>query len=688
VERHGRLVEKEELFQAVWPDTIVEESNLSSNIALIRKALGDGEKGLKFIETVPKRGYRFVAEVREMGAEQVEIAEASARNDEAEAQPGSWSSKATGYKKGALIALVASVIGLGGIAFGLYKFVNQSQSKSSHVEPRIIPFTSFPSNELDPSFSPDGNQIAFAWDGEKSGNYDIYVKQIGTDALLRLTTSPATDRNPIWSPDGRYIAFSRFSKESGAGLYLIPSLGGAERKITERRIIYESAAMITFNLYIAGWAPDGEWLAIADNTLAEEAPGIFLVARETGERRRLTSPPAGSLGDGYPAFSPDGRTVAFARNTGGGMDELYLSPVAGGEARRLTFDNAFAINPVWISEGREILFYSNRGGGINSLWKIPATGGTPQRLETAAQGLSSFSLARQGNRLAWSQRADDNNIWRIEMAATTTAKQAPTMLISSTRQEYSAQFSPDGQKIVFASNRSGSFEIWVCSSDGQRPAQLTAFNHSVAGSPRWSPDGRQIAFDARPEGNADIYVITAEGGQPRRLTTEDSADNVPSWSRDGQWIYFCSNRSGSLQIWKMPAAGGQAVQITHQGGFDNVESPDGQYLYYAKGRGVPGIWRIPVAGGEETSVLKHHRAGINRQWAVTEKGIYFTTTETPDRPLIEFFSFATGKVTTVATLAKTIYPISGLAVSPDGRWLIWPQLDQVGSDIMLMENFR
>ncbi|MGH9834010.1 MAG: TolB family protein [Blastocatellia bacterium] len=172
------------------------------------------------------------------------------------------------------------------------------------------------------------------------------------------------------------------------------------------------------------------------------------------------------------------------------------------------------------------------------------------------------------------------------------------------------------------------------------------------------------------------------------MTTEDAADHVPSWSRDGQWIYFCSNRSGSLQIWKMPAVGGQAVQVTRQGGFDNVESPDGRYLYYAKGCGVPGIWRIPVAGGAETSVLEHHRAGINRQWAVTEKGIYFTATETPDHPLIEFFSFATSKVKTVATLEKTVYPISGLAVSPDGRWLIWPQLDRVGSDIMLMENFR
>jgi Tol biopolymer transport system component len=191
------------------------------------------------------------------------------------------------------------------------------------------------------------------------------------------------------------------------------------------------------------------------------------------------------------------------------------------------------------------------------------------------------------------------------------------------------------------------------------------------------------------QSHADIYVITPEGGKPRRLTTEPSEDVVPSFSRDGQWIYFCSNRSGARQIWKMPAAGGLALQVTRGGGFDNVESPDGRFLYYAKERGVPGIWRLPVAGGDETPVLDHHRAGLWRQWAVVEQGIFFMTAETPDRPLIEFFRFATGKVSLVMTLEKRLPDTtSGLAVSPDGRQLVWAQLDQISSDINLMENFR
>jgi dipeptidyl aminopeptidase/acylaminoacyl peptidase len=207
--------------------------------------------------------------------------------------------------------------------------------------------------------------------------------------------------------------------------------------------------------------------------------------------------------------------------------------------------------------------------------------------------------------------------------------------------------------------------------------------------PCWSPDGRQIVFDARPADSADIYLISAEGGQPRRLTTDPAEDAVPSWSRDGNRIYFSSKRSGSPQIWRMPAAGRQAIQITRQGGADSTESPDGQFLYFTKARYAPGVWRMPVAGGEETFVLDRHRAGYWRYWAVVEQGIYFATAEQPKQPLIEFFSFATGRVTPVAALEKGLdRALSGLAVSADGRWLIWSQVDQVGSDIMLMENFR
>src|SRR5262249_2733605 len=146
--------------------------------------------------------------------------------------------------------------------------------------------------------------------------------------------------------------------------------------------------------------------------------------------------------------------------------------------------------------------------------------------------------------LAYTQIYADANIWRIETTQrASTSEGTATELISSSRQEDSPSFSPDGSKIAFASDRSGSPEVWVCESDGSNGLQLTNFGGPLTGSPRYSHDGKWIAFDSRPEGQSDIFVISAEGGKPRRLTSEDSTDVVPSWSRDDRWIYFSSNRS-------------------------------------------------------------------------------------------------------------------------------------------------
>jgi Tol biopolymer transport system component/DNA-binding winged helix-turn-helix (wHTH) protein len=680
VEHHGRLLEKEELLKKVWPDTFIEEANLSYNISLIRKALGDGENGHKFIETVPKRGYRFVAGVRELGARQAENNEAAARSNKEEAWPEPLTSKVKRHRKGALLALAVLVIAIGGIGFGVYKFITRSESKSSVSDPKIIPITSFPGSETQPAFSPDANQIAFVWDGPQEDNPDIYVKLVDAGEPLRLTTNPAPDLNPVWSPDGRYIAFTRAG--AGGGIYLVPALGGAERKLAE---IFPERPFSQLSL---SYSPDGKYLAVADKTATMEPYSIFLLATETGEKRRLTFPPAGPEGDDSPAFSPDGRSLVFARSHSHVAGDLYVVPLAGGEPTRLTSDNSKTGGISWTADGREIVRASIRGGVIQYLWKVPLTGGAPERLSVFAPNLSHPSISRQGNRLAWAQSMEDLSIWRVEINPATGQAGAPAKLIASSLGDFAPQFSPDGQKIAFGSRRTGRDEILVSDRNGANPIAIASLG-KFCGTPRWSPDGRQIVFDSQVADNWDIYVVGANGGQPRRLTTDPAEETCGSWSRDGRWIYFHSSRSGSLQIWKMPAEGGQAVQVTRQGGFEGFESPDGRYFYYAKGRRAAGIWRIPVEGGAETLVLDHHRAGYWRHWAVTAQGIYFATAELPARPLIEFFSFATGKVTLVATIEKQIQAgYWGLAVSPDNRWVLYTQLDQRGSDIMLMENFR
>jgi Tol biopolymer transport system component len=299
-----------------------------------------------------------------------------------------------------------------------------------------------------------------------------------------------------------------------------------------------------------------------------------------------------------------------------------------------------------------------------------------------------LAISRQGNRLAFVQSALDTNIWRIEIPKSKGRSNPPIKLIASTNLDQAPQYSPDGRKIVFESTRSGSYEIWVCDSNGTNLIQLTSFDGTNTGTARWSPDGRHIAFDARIETHSDIYVTGAEGGSPRRLTTGTSDDVIPSWSRDGRWIYFSSNRTGDHQVWKVPAEGGEAVQVTKQGGFASFESPDGKFIYYSK-IDTPGLWRVAVDGGEEARVLDQPKLGYWGYWAVVDGGIYFVNVAVKSHPAIEFFSFATGRVRQIATMEKeAVIANSGFAISPDRRWILYAQVDQSGGDIILVENFR
>jgi len=256
--------------------------------------------------------------------------------------------------------------------------------------------------------------------------------------------------------------------------------------------------------------------------------------------------------------------------------------------------------------------------------------------------------------------------------------------ISSTWREGNPQFSPDGKRIAFSSDRSGVGEIWVCNTDGSNAVQLTFFGKRETASPRWSPDSRWISFDSNVEGQFEVYVVGANGGKPRRLTSHPALDAVPSWSWDGKWIYFGSTRSGNYQVWKMSAAGGEPTQVTRNGGFVPLESSDGKFVYYTKDHADSTVWRVPSQGGEETQVLG---PVLFRNFTVVPDGIYFISQPDPSGThVIRFLSIATGKIESLASIPDPVR--NYISVSPDGRWILYPKLDLEGSDLMLVENFR
>jgi len=282
---------------------------------------------------------------------------------------------------------------------------------------------------------------------------------------------------------------------------------------------------------------------------------------------------------------------------------------------------------------------------------------------------------------------EDSNIWRMPGLASGEVGAVPTRFLASTEFDLEPQYSPDGTRILFSSNRSGAPEIWISDSNGQNEAALTSFAGPLVGSPRWSPDGRFIAFDSAAPGVVSVYVMRAQGGKPRRLTDDTASATRPSWSRDGRWIYFGSNRTGEWQIWKVQVTGGQYVQVTRTGGNEAFESLDGSYVYWAK-RDDPGIWRMPGRGGEETQILNVSGASL---FAIAPPGLWFFDVPASGVARLKYLDQASGRVTTFRDLPKGSQidvDSTSLSLSPDGRWILYTQVDQSASNLMLLEGFH
>lgn len=563
--------------------------------------------------------------------------------------------------------------------------------------PRVVPLTAMPGTEWQPSFSPDGNQLVYSAADHFGLHSRIYVMYIGAGAPLRLTDPPEdqADQSPAWSPEGRWIAFQRSLPDGRTQIRLISPLGGPERIVAEVTVADTAPA----GNGTVGWTPDGDWLAVSDIGGVGKPFAIFLVNVETGERRQLTVPTQLTIGDANPAFSPDGRTLLFTRNVSTVAGDVFMQPLSRGyrpegEARRLTDQNTFPFTPGWTADGRGIVFTAGHLG-VSGLYivDLPRWFGAPskpRRLSGGEDGITCAIASRvkgARSRLAFAKVRFDTNVWLANLSPGGRHEAGVRPLITSTRMDHNARFSPDGRRIAFESNRGGTPEIWVSDEGGSNAVALTAFDGPHSGTPRWSPDGAQIAFDSIAAGQPDIYVVPASGGTPRRLTSGSSEDVVPSWSRDGNWIYFTSNRTGRFQIWKIASestAPEKPVQVTRNGGFGALESVDGRYLYYGRHRRSTTLWRMPVAGGDEEKVLDG--LGDPMNFDLTSQGIYYTSRfGTHGNPIL-FRSFSGGAPIRVAESGKPAFV--GLSVSPDGRSALYSMIDKADSDLFLLENFR
>jgi serine/threonine protein kinase len=563
----------------------------------------------------------------------------------------------------------ASIVGILALAVAIWAF----WPRSPIPPPIVVRLTSTPGRETQPTFSPDGNQIAFAWAGEQSDNWDIYLQMVGSSETRRLTTDPAVDQMPSWAPDGAQIAFIRTTRENEAGkIHLVSPLGGSDRTLSNAETAFGRLS----------WSPDGRWLATAANAFGpeprSEIRGIRLIGVPGGEVRSITSPSAITYHTD-PAFSPNGSHLAYASCVSFyscQIDVLDLGPdyAPKGAAHRVTRTTFCMGGLTWTRDGKSVV-YNDRSNG--RLWRVGIGGDQPpERIEVAGSQVVLPTAALSKHRLAFEQFLGHKQLYRFE------AGSEPRITEASSDTDWNPHFSPDGRR--FAWNRGG--EIWLASADGSNPVQLTHGPGHGQGSPRWSPDSRHIVFDSYNEDlRLDVWTIDADGASLRHRTEDPGDEYLPSWSRDGRWIYFTSNRGGFVpDIWRAPAMGGPQERITHNGGSVPYESIDGKTLFFIHEGGSSPLMALPLAGGSERKVIDCVPAPSG--YAIGSAGVYHFGCGA-DRAAVPLYlrDLGTGRDRLLGTFENGQ---GGLTVSPDGKTIIYSRIVGEGSDLMMIENFR
>jgi serine/threonine protein kinase len=561
---------------------------------------------------------------------------------------------------------------------------------------RSLPLDSEPASETAPAFSPDGNSIVYASDLGSPGIHHIVTRSVaglasgGTGSNpVKLTSAPQDDTNPVWSPDGSQIAFLRRTRTETLEAIVMPASGGPEHMIASLPGFRPGS-----RTYVT-WAPNGKALVTAHQWKAGFALRLYRVPVSGGAEEPVTGGPDGAQ-DVSPAFSPDGRWLAYLRWENGATYELWVVPQPGEKAKLLVTSPVPITTFAWKPDSRTIVY----GGGPMSTGELRQVtvdgrrGVAPFALEGASDQIT---IARNGARLAYVLQNLDANIWRLPLDRIHQKNPPPAeRLFASVREEMDPAFSPDGKSIAFVSNRSGHWNLWMGNADGsglrEFAAQLLLPFH-----PAWSPDSREIAFDSAAFGKGEIWLIRASGGSPWRLVSMPGGAQVPSWSRDGKRVLFYTNAEASREIWEVPATGGTPVQLTHGGSYDPSESPDGHYLYYA-GVSSPGIWRVRLAprlpdgslAKQEGELIAETLPAVtgHRFWTLGQGGIYFVDAQ-KSPAVLKFVDLASRKVTVLATLPKPPAKFTrGLSVSPDGRYALYCEDDVDRYEIRVVENFR
>jgi Tol biopolymer transport system component/DNA-binding winged helix-turn-helix (wHTH) protein len=713
VEGNGHLLDKDELIKHVWPDTFVEEGNLTRNVSTLRSVLGEGENGHHYIETIPRRGYRFVAGVKELVDEDADLIlqertrstvtieeessqgilesarESTARSVEMVAARTSSSTEyliteIKRHKSATLIVATALAVAGAGITFGLFKLF--SKPRVPFQTPSIVKLTTT-GKAVAAAISPDGKYVVYA--EEEADRQSLWVRQVvAANSKQIIPPAEIAYTGLTFSPDSNflyYVTREMFSpgidtlKANSGVLYQMPALGGASRKL-----IQGVSSPVTFS-------PDGKRLAFVRREPGQGSKLMLANADGMGEPQVLAARKSPEFFTLFPshglAWSPDGKTIVCSGGDDGGFGQMYPIGVrvADGAQRQLTTKRWQQVTQMaWLADGSALLMNARDSGtdAHPQIWHVSYPGGESRRIYNDFNSFNTLSLTATSDKLVAVQTVrSESNIWAIAPAEE--PGRARQITFGPGRNDGDPVTTPDG-KIVYVSTAGGSWDLWIMDRDGSNQKQLT-FDPLMEFLITVSPDGRSIAFLLSGQDSGEnIWKMDADGSNRKQLT---NGGMFPNYSPDGRWIVYTSPRD-RWSLWKIPSDGGEPIRLTDRLSFQPAISPDGKLIAYVsviQGE-VRKIKVIPFDGGEPLNVFEAPAMGSS-----------FSIAWAPDGQAISYNAPRNGGGQILSQPLSGGLPqqliefksnrIGGLTWSRDGKQLFFAA-GPVNSDVVLIRDSR
>jgi Tol biopolymer transport system component/DNA-binding winged helix-turn-helix (wHTH) protein len=607
VESSGRILEKEELMDRLWPDCFVEEGNLTQIIFQLRKALGESAAKQQYIETIPKRGYRFIAEIRRVNGECSQHSIQSMGTKEIEEESVTVPTRQTevrNYKKRVVIAAAVLSIAIT-FAFSLAYFLRgipMAGGSAASPDVRSIRLLTSSGNAQRPALSPDGKYVAYVLD--EAGRQGIWMRQVNSTGNAEVIPPAEVDyRGMTFSPDGSFIYYVVQEKDQSNGtLYQVPALGG-----TPRKILAGVDSTVTFS-------PDGKRFAFVRVNNEKRESFLFTANVDGSGEQQLAARkrPDYFLPRGL-AWSPDGRTIALGarRSSPGDSSNMYVVTVdvANGSEARLGSQTWTSVGQIgWLKDGSGVVvvaYHQKSPVMANQLWHLSYPKGEVSRVTNNLISHEGISVAAHSDQLVTARSDRVSRLWVAPNGDPNSARLIRSVNGDNYSEVMGLCWTPD-HRLVYGSHASGNADIWIIDADGGNQKQLT-YDARREVDPVASSDGRYIVYTSEGSGTSYLWRMDIDGRNPRQLT-HGKFDDLPSLSPDGRWVVYTSfDESGKLTLWKVSIDGGDPIQLTRQVSLYPVVSPDGKLIachYRDEQTRRMVIAIIPFAGGNPVKEFK------------------------------------------------------------------------------------